>query len=50
MVKVIVAESEGTKITDYKTSPGGKSKKVIPHKDWQGDKKKLEKKAEKHKE
>jgi len=51
MVKTIPFESEGgPEITDFKTDPKGKSKKVIKAKDWKGDSKKLKEQAEKYKE
>lgn len=49
MVKIIAFESAGTKITQFRTNLKGKAKKVIPFKDHRGDRQKLEKKAEKHK-
>lgn len=49
MTRLIVFESAGTKITEFKTNLKGKAKKVIPFKDHRGDRQKLEKKAEKHK-
>ena len=51
MTKVIPVEVEGEpEITDFKTDPKGKSKKVIKAKDWKGDPKKLREQADKYKE
>ena len=49
MTKLIPFESKGVEITDFKTDPKGKKKKVIKYKDWKGDPKKLRKEAEKYK-
>lgn len=44
---IIVYESEGTEITEFRQSPGGKKEKVIKFKDWKGDPRELRKQAEK---
>ena len=51
MTKIIPFESQGgPEITEFKTDPKGKPKKIIKEKDWKGDPKKLRKEAEKYKE
>jgi len=51
MTKVIPFEAEGgPEITEFRTDPKGKKKKVIKKKDWKGDPKKLREQAEKYKE
>lgn len=50
MTKIIVFESLGTHIREFKTNPKAKAKKIIGFKDWGGDRKKLRDMAEKHKE
>lgn len=45
--RVIVFETEGTTIEEFKKGPKKKKEKVIKFKDWKGDPKKLRKEAEK---
>ena len=48
--RVIVYETPGVKILEFKKSPGGKPEKVIKHdgpQGWGGDPKKLRKEADK---
>lgn len=49
MTKIVVFETLGTKIKEFKRDPRGKAQKIIPWGNWKGDRQKLNKEAEKHK-
>ena len=47
LTRIIVYETPGVEIMEFKRDPKGKKEKIIKYKDWQGDPKKLRKEAEK---